>query len=84
MVTVGIPVADLLAIPDYDWGAKYSIEFCGGTHLASSGLAGRLEREREGVMLMMTVCRSYVTLSEIGIAQGVRRVTGVTGTRVVS
>jgi hypothetical protein len=35
-------------------------------------------------MLMMTVCRSYVTLSEIGIAQGVRRVTGVTGTRVVS
>ncbi len=36
VVSVGVPVSDLLANPENpDW-RKYSIEFCGGTHLAST------------------------------------------------
>ncbi|MEM1107202.1 MAG: alanine--tRNA ligase [Planctomycetota bacterium] len=37
VVSIGVPVADLVADPDKaDWPG-YSIEFCGGTHLAKTG-----------------------------------------------
>jgi alanyl-tRNA synthetase len=36
VVSVGIPVTDLLAQPDNPQWRQYSIEFCGGTHLATS------------------------------------------------
>jgi alanyl-tRNA synthetase len=62
VVAVGIDIDALLAEPTKDWGALYSIEFCGGTHLRKTGAA-----------------KGYVTLSEQGIAQGVRRIVGATG-----
>ena len=40
VVSIGVPVADLLANPDSDAWASRSIEFCGGTHLARTGAAG--------------------------------------------
>ncbi len=37
IVSVGIPVAELLAKPDNPAWRQYSIEFCGGTHIANTG-----------------------------------------------
>ncbi|MFK7790079.1 MAG: alanine--tRNA ligase, partial [Phycisphaeraceae bacterium] len=37
VVSIGAPVADLLANPDSDKWQNLSIEFCGGTHLAKTG-----------------------------------------------
>ena len=39
IVSVGVPVADLLANPANPEWRKYSVEFCGGTHLANSSQA---------------------------------------------
>uniref|UniRef100_A0A8C7QX50 Alanine--tRNA ligase n=1 Tax=Oncorhynchus mykiss TaxID=8022 RepID=A0A8C7QX50_ONCMY len=39
VVSIGIPVADLLADPSSTAGSCTSIEFCGGTHLRNSGHA---------------------------------------------
>ncbi|MFN4244163.1 MAG: alanine--tRNA ligase [Tepidisphaerales bacterium] len=36
VVSIGVPVGDLLARPDDPRWRRYSIEFCGGTHLAST------------------------------------------------
>uniref|UniRef100_S4RAA8 Alanine--tRNA ligase n=1 Tax=Petromyzon marinus TaxID=7757 RepID=S4RAA8_PETMA len=40
VVSVGVPVPELLADPSGPGGALHSIEFCGGTHLQNSGHAG--------------------------------------------
>lgn len=40
VVSVGIPVEDLLADPSGPAGSVTSVEFCGGTHLQNSGHAG--------------------------------------------
>ncbi|MAE65257.1 MAG: alanine--tRNA ligase [Phycisphaeraceae bacterium] len=37
VVCIGVPVADLMAEPGNDAWRDYSIEFCGGTHLAKTG-----------------------------------------------
>jgi alanyl-tRNA synthetase len=37
VVSLGVPVADLLANPSDEKWQQYSIEFCGGTHLQNSG-----------------------------------------------
>ena len=50
VVSIGVPLEDLLANPaNADW-ARYSIEFCGGTHLAKTGDAeGFLVTQEEAV-----------------------------------
>jgi alanyl-tRNA synthetase len=40
VVSVGVPVRDLLANPSNKAWYDYSVEFCGGTHLQSTGQAG--------------------------------------------
>lgn len=41
VVSVGIPVEDLLADPSGPAGSVTSVEFCGGTHLQNAGHAGQ-------------------------------------------
>jgi alanyl-tRNA synthetase len=41
VVSIGVPVADLLADPGNPKWREFSVEFCGGTHLPSSDIAGR-------------------------------------------
>jgi alanyl-tRNA synthetase len=62
VVSIGRPVEHLLADPTHDWGTKYAIEFCGGTHMRNTGLA-----------------KSFATVSEGALAQGIRRVVCLTG-----
>jgi len=42
VVSIGVPVDELLANPSSPVGMKHSIEFCGGTHLRDIGHARRL------------------------------------------
>ena len=40
VLSIGKPVEQLLADPSNKENRKYSVEFCGGTHLASTAVAG--------------------------------------------
>ncbi len=48
VVSIGAPVAQLLAQPSSDFGSRHSVEFCGGTHLARTGDARRFIFLQEG------------------------------------
>ena len=66
VISIGASVKDLLKKPDNpDW-AQYSIEFCGGTHLASTGEAQRFailneEGVAKGVRRITAVAGEYAT-----------------------
>lgn len=62
VVSIGADIDAMLAAPDDQQWMQYSVEFCGGTHLAHSGEASR-----------------FVLTGEEGVAKGVRRVIGVSG-----
>ncbi len=50
VVSIGVPVEDLLSEPNREDWANYSIEFCGGTHVAKTGDAeGFVIVSEEGV-----------------------------------
>ena len=48
VVSIGAPVAELVAKPDNPKWREHSIEFCGGTHLASMGEAKQFVLVSEG------------------------------------
>ena len=64
VVSIGVPVADLLKHPDDPKVARATrIEFCGGTHLPNTGDAER-----------------FVVTSEESVSKGIRRIVALTGT----
>jgi alanyl-tRNA synthetase len=67
VISVGVPVEQLIQDPlnvDYQ---NTSVELCGGSHLSNSNQA-----------------QLFVLLSDEGIAKGVRRIVGCTGTKAFS
>ncbi len=50
VVSIGVPVEDLLANPKNPEWMKYSVEFCGGTHLRRTGQVGRFRFIEEGAV----------------------------------
>ena len=62
VVSIGVPIEDLLREPTNPKWMSYSVEFCGGTHVKNTS-------EIEHFMLT----------SEEGVAKGVRRVVGISG-----
>tara|TARA_R110002072_G_scaffold271010_1_gene430825 strand:- start:38186 stop:41263 length:3078 start_codon:yes stop_codon:yes gene_type:complete len=66
VVSIGIEVDQLVANPENDAWTSASIEFCGGTHIESTGIA-----------------EHFALLSEEGIANGIRRITALTGQEAV-
>ncbi|MBI5761968.1 MAG: alanine--tRNA ligase [Planctomycetes bacterium] len=50
VVSIGAPVKDLLANPDNPEWMKYSIEFCSGTHVKSTGEIGRFRIVEESAV----------------------------------
>ncbi len=62
VVSVGANIDDMLADPENREWMKYSVEFCGGTHLQKSSEA-----------------ECFALITEEGVAKGVRRVVGITG-----
>ncbi|KAL6760811.1 tRNA synthetases class II (A)-domain-containing protein [Haematococcus lacustris] len=62
VVSIGKPVEQLLEEPSNPDNRSYSVEFCGGTHLAS-----------------LKQATAFALISEEGIAKGIRRIVGVTG-----
>lgn len=64
VVSVGVPVDDLLSNPDNKSWADYSVEFCGGTHLNALGVAEQFAIVDEssssaGVRRMAAVTRQH-------------------------
>ncbi|MFO0827235.1 MAG: alanine--tRNA ligase [Phycisphaerales bacterium] len=48
VVSIGAPVAQAIAQPTSDLGRRFSLEFCGGTHLTQTGDAKRFAFLQEG------------------------------------
>ncbi len=50
VVSIGVPVGDLLKEPKNPEWMKHSVEFCGGTHLSRTGQVGRFRFIEEGAV----------------------------------
>jgi len=50
VVSIGVPIDDLLKHPDNPEWMKYSVEFCGGTHLKHTSEAGRFRLIEESAV----------------------------------
>ena len=50
IVSIGVPIDDLMSTPDNPEWMKYSVEFCGGTHLKRTGEAGRFRLIEESAV----------------------------------
>eukprot|EP00064_Thunnus_orientalis_P001797 superscaffoldBa00000123_g1800 len=75
VVSIGIPVQDLLDDPNSAAGSLTSIEFCGGTRvtlLSLSLIRSHLRNSGHAA--------PFVIVSEEAIAKGIRRIVAVTGT----
>lgn len=66
VVSIGIEVPQLIGNPSNDAWKAASTEFCGGTHLNTTGAATK-----------------FALTVEEGIAKGIRRITGLTGSAAV-
>ncbi len=81
VVSIGVPVKQLLAQPQGTLGRAHSVEFCGGTHLASTGDAKRFAFLHEGglaagVRRMTGVTGGAALASDAAAAELLRRARG--------
>jgi len=67
----------LLGSPDNPEWRKYSVEFCGGTHVKRTGEIAQLPNGSRAD-------RAFVLVEESAVAKGIRRVVGVTGEKAVA
>jgi alanyl-tRNA synthetase len=74
VVSIGTPVKDLLANPGNSKWREFSIEFCGGTHLASSDQVGRFaitaeESVSKGIRRIVALTGEAATVVESAAAK---------------
>ncbi|QDV89270.1 Alanine--tRNA ligase [Phycisphaerae bacterium RAS2] len=67
----------LLGSPGNPEWRKYSVEFCGGTHVKRTGEIAQLPNGSRAD-------RAFVLVEESAVAKGIRRVVGVTGEKAVA
>ena len=78
VVSVGPSISDLLSDPSNDDWKSYSIEFCGGTHLANTGDAERFvilseEGIAKGIRRVVGATRGAAAAAEAAADGGARR-----------
>lgn len=66
VVSIGRPVEELLSDPASAENRKYSIEFCGGTHLKHTGEANAFVLvSEEGIAKVCVLCTRILSLTDI-------------------